>query len=284
MPSNARERSAVEFLVVGDELLNGTTVDTNSSWLSKELVKLGAIVTRKITVSDDLAEISGAFKLALKRKPAWIFSLGGLGPTFDDKTIEGLALALGRKLKRNGSAVRMLKESYKRRPEDLGVAKGKLAKSSLKMAYLPEGAKPLKNPVGTAPGVICTQKATQIVALPGVPKEMKAIFFEQLVPLIKRNLPQFKEMEQWMKVVGVGEPRITPYLSKIMKEYSPEIYIKSHAMGFRKGRSVLKIQLIATGPPELSNVVREKLMSATREMKDTALKLGGEFSRIWLVP
>lgn len=243
-------------------------------------MKLGAIVTRKITVPDDLEEISGAFKLALKRRPAWIFSLGGLGPTFDDKTVEGLALALGRKMKTNQVAVRMVRQSYKRRPEDLGAPKGKLPRSSLKMARMPECAKPLENSVGTAPGVLCTRGSIQIVALPGVPKEMRSIFSGLVEPLIRKSLGQFKEMERWIRVVGVGEPRISPFLSKVMREYSPEIYVKSHAMGFRKGKSILKIQFIATASPKYSAVMREKLQVAATEMRDVALKLGGKVEDI----
>jgi len=272
-----RKARAVEIIVVGNELLNGTTVDTNSNWLSRQLVQCGAIVERKMTVPDDVGEISDAFKRTLERKPAWIFFLGGLGPTFDDKTVKGLGLALKRKIKRNKVAVEMLRQSYRRRPEDLGVSKkGRLAKSSLKMADLPVGSRPFLNPVGSAPGVIYTSGSCQIVALPGVPKELRAIFLEEVRPLIRKRLPPFKEMEEWMKVVGVGEPKIAPYLEKVLEKYSPEIYVKSHAMGFRKGKSVLKIQLMATAPEKYSIVVHKKLTNATKQMEKVALRLGGK--------
>jgi nicotinamide-nucleotide amidase len=271
-----RKRRTIEIIVIGNELLNGTTADTNSNWFSRQLVKRGAIVTRKITVPDDLREICDAFRQAFKIRPAWIFSLGGLGPTFDDKTLKGLAFALKKKIKRNKVALEMLRESYRRRPEDLGVSKRRLPESSLKMAQLPEGSSPLQNSAGSAPAVFCTFGSSQIVALPGVSNELRAIFHEQIQPMISRSLPSFKQMQKWINVTGVGEPEIAPYIAKIMRKYSPEIYIKSHAMGFRKGRSVLKIQLTGTAPEKYSDVVCKKLADTTEQMKSTALKLGGK--------
>jgi molybdenum cofactor synthesis domain-containing protein len=100
----------VELIVVGNELLNGTTVDSNSQWLSEKLTARGFLVRKKTTVRDELAEISKAFEDAVKRKPDWILSVGGLGPTYDDKTLEGLAVALGRKVIIHQKALQMRRE------------------------------------------------------------------------------------------------------------------------------------------------------------------------------
>ena len=93
-----------EILVVGNELLNGTTLDTNSFWLSKELAKTGVKVERKTTVRDELSAISLAFKQCISRKPDWVFSAGGLGPTYDDMTVRGPRARIGQKIEaRSGS-------------------------------------------------------------------------------------------------------------------------------------------------------------------------------------
>jgi molybdopterin-biosynthesis enzyme MoeA-like protein len=144
------------------------------------------------------------------------------------------------------------------------------------MAELPEGSRPLQNSAGSAPAVFCTFGSSQIVALPGVPKELRTIFLEEVQSMISKSLPPFKQMQKWINVTGVGEPKIAPYIAKIMQKYSPEIYIKSHALGFRKGKSVLKIQLIATTPERYSDIVDQKLADATEQMKGAALKLGGK--------
>jgi molybdopterin-biosynthesis enzyme MoeA-like protein len=133
------DQKRVEILVVGNELLNGTTLDTNSFWLSRELGRSGLRVERKTTVRDELPEISTAFRQCISRKPDWVFSIGGLGPTYDDMTVRGLALALGRRLKLDPVAVAMLKESYRRRALLLKKPVRRLGNASLKMAMIPVG-------------------------------------------------------------------------------------------------------------------------------------------------
>jgi nicotinamide-nucleotide amidase len=251
----------VEIIIVGNELLNGTTLDTNSHWISRQLDGLGATVSRKTTVRDDLAMISDAFCESIKRKPRWIFSVGGLGPTFDDMTLRGLAKALGRKVKRDAKALEYLKQSYTRRP----IPSRRLSRSSLKMAEIPEGSIPLPNPVGSAPAVLVELRSTKIMSLPGVPKEMKAIFKEQILPLLRRDFATLsKKKEIWISSTGVRESQIAPSIGKIMQRYSPEIYLKSHPIGFdQKGKSLLRFQLISLNPSFLEEAARslEKAIS-----------------------
>ena len=252
----------VEILVIGNELLNGTTLDTNSHWLSIEIEKMGARLTRKTTVPDNLAVITRAFKECLSRKPSWIISLGGLGPTFDDITLQGLAQATRLPLALDKTAVNYMKDTFERRNRSR-----RLNKASLKMAVIPKGSIPLRNPVGSASGVLLKRGPGSIVSLPGVPKEMKAIFQTELVPRMKKDLFSSSVRKQyWINALGVKESQIAPYLKKIM-ESTKGVYVKSHPLGFRKGRSVLHFQLISDKGADLER--------ASQRLKKKVISLGG---------
>lgn len=123
----------VEILVVGNELLNGTVLDTNSHWLSVRITALGGFIARKITIRDDLSVITDAVKDCLSRKPGWLFCLGGLGPTYDDMTLDGVANALGIRTRITKESVAILRENVNRRRMRLKLPKvRRISKSSLK--------------------------------------------------------------------------------------------------------------------------------------------------------
>lgn len=214
-----------EILTVGNELLIGKIVNTNAYWLAKRITSLGGRVTRILVVGDDVEEIASALRSCLSRRPDFVLTIGGLGPTFDDKTLEGVAKALGRRLRVNERALEMVKSKY----EYLSRVRGKsleLTRARVKMATLPEGAKPLRNPVGTAPGVLLEVEDVTIVSLPGVPGEMKAIFDEHLAPLIRDRSKLFF-CEKTFKVDGIYESELAPIIEQVLKG-NPRVYIKSH--------------------------------------------------------
>ncbi len=268
-----------EILVVGNELLNGTTLDTNSHWMSQELTALGVKVTRKITIRDVLPVIAASFKECIARNPDWLFSIGGLGPTYDDMTIEGLAKALGKELYLDPAAVTMLRESYIRRRKMFNQPIRRMAKSSLKMAMIPRGATPLPNSVGSAAGVLVKLRGTTITSFPGVPSEMKAIFTEQVVPLIKKGSANFLHAEEWVELLGLSESRLAPLVSRISKKYSPLLYIKSHPMGFESGKSLIHVQIILTARKEEEAHSMELLERATKEVLTGTKRLGAAIKK-----
>lgn len=273
IPAAGSKFGTTEIIVVGNELLNGTTLDTNSHWLSKQFEEIGVTVTRKTTVPDELEIISDAFRKAVGRGASWIFSIGGLGPTFDDMTLKGLGKALGKKVKRDRRAVQYLKESYQRRH----ASNHRLSAASLKMAEIPDGSLPLPNPVGSAPAVLTEYGSSKIVSLPGVPKEMKAIFRQELLPLLQKDFVGFRKRRQiWISSKGVRESQIAASISRIMKDYSPDIYLKSHPMGLDMNRnSLLNFQLISQNPN--SNASAE---AAALVLEKIIAKLGGKSRRI----
>jgi len=170
-----------EIVCVGDELLSGTTINTNAYWISREITKVGGSVKRITVIKDDVDEISLGVRDSIFRKPDWLILSGGLGPTHDDKTLQGVASGLGLELAVDNVALDMLKKSYARHSMNF-----ELTEIRLKMAKIPIGSKPIQNPVGSAPSVLIVTCETKIVCLPGVPGEMESIFLESVLPQMKK--------------------------------------------------------------------------------------------------
>src|ERR671925_2354674 len=168
----------VEILCIGNELLLGITLNTNSHWLCSQVTNVGGVVRRVTVVRDEIDEISSAIRESLARNPDILITTGGLGATYDDMTLEGVAIVLGKKVVLDNRAVKMLKKSYAMRKLHY-----ELTKSRLKMATIPEGSTPIQNPVGSAPAIIERAGGTVLFCLPGVSSEMKEIFEEHILPL-----------------------------------------------------------------------------------------------------
>jgi molybdopterin-biosynthesis enzyme MoeA-like protein len=121
----------------------------------------------------------------------------------------------------------MVEEKYRKYAEEGRMEKAELTPPRLKMARLPQGAKPLFNPVGTAPGVVMEREGATIVALPGVPSEMKAIFEESVLPLLRQAAGDVTFFETSMEATGIMESEVAPLIDEVMHD-NPYVYVKSH--------------------------------------------------------
>ena len=220
----------VEIISVGKELLIGKTLNTNATWMAKRLTTLGLNVRRITTISDDTDEINEAISETLQRKPDFLITTGGLGPTFDDKTLGGLAKALNTTVEINKEANVMIEQKYKTYAKERGLDKIPLTPARVKMAKLPKGAEPLPNAVGTAPGVIAKHGSTTIISLPGVPPEMESIFENSLEPMLKKSAGRATFFETSLGVSGIMESDLAPLIDNVMHD-NPLVYIKSHPRG-----------------------------------------------------
>ncbi|WP_149257673.1 CinA family nicotinamide mononucleotide deamidase-related protein [Actinomadura sp. K4S16] len=164
----------VELLTVGDELLLGDTINGNAAWLGRRLADHGVEVTRSVVVGDELDVIVAAVESALDRADA-VITTGGLGPTYDDVTRDALAKAAGVALVRDPELERRLRERVAR-------AGRELQPMALRMTDVPEGARPLTNSAGSAPGLRVELPGGVVYALPGVPFEMRTIMDEIVLP------------------------------------------------------------------------------------------------------
>jgi len=255
----------IEIICVGNELLIGMVVNTNSQWLSRRITALGLSVNRITTIGDDVDQIAQALREALKRKPQFVFMTGGLGPTFDDKTLEGTAKALKLPLQTHDKALKLVRQTYRRYEEEGRIEKEvELTPPRMKMAKLPKGAEPLPNPVGTAPGVQLRHEGTTVIALPGVPTEMKAIFDESVMPVLRRVAGNLTFYETSIDVTGVMESEIAPLIDRTMHD-SPYVYIKSHPShtGEGKPRLALHLSTTASDSTTAKNRVGKALMQIT---------------------
>ena len=220
----------MEMICVGNELLIGKTLNTNAKWLAKQSTVLGLTVKRVTVVADDVKEIANAVREAVGRKPQFLVTTGGLGPTFDDKTLEGIAAALNRKLAVNTEALRMVREKYEAYARERGTEPVELTQARVKMATLPENAEPLFNSVGTAPGVRLDLERTTLFALPGVPSEMRVIFKGVVAPLFGQVSGGSSFYEKSVYVEGVMESGLAPLIDRVMRD-NAGVYVKSHPKG-----------------------------------------------------
>ena len=176
----------VAVVSVGDELLVGDTVNTNAAWLGRRLTARGASVERVTAVPDRVADIARVVNEYHAEYDAVIVT-GGLGPTHDDRTIEGVAAAVGRDVEPNAEVLEWL-------TTEGGYAEGDLDAGTTE---LPAGARPLHNVEGVAPGCV----VERIYVLPGVPREMEGMF-EQVAD-------EFEGQRQHVRQVVVDEPEST---------------------------------------------------------------------------
>ena len=261
----------IEIISVGNELLTGHTLNTNAQWIAKHVTDAGGIVKRVTVVRDEIDEIASSIRESLRRKASWIMISGGLGPTYDDKTLQGLAKALGQKLVLNEEAVRMLKRKYRM------ASSPTLTPARIKMATIPARAKPLENHVGHAPAVMVKHRSCTIFSLPGVPTEMMAVFTKHILTGLKRKMGGLVRLETSLETSHVMESVLSPYLDRVVAN-NPKVYIKSHPRGYRKGVSKLHINLACESSSR--KLASKYLKKAVREMKRSVIDAGGTIKEI----
>jgi len=252
------------ILSIGTELLIGRVVNTNAAWLSKRLTLMGFNVERIIVVPDVIDDVVEEVRRGLGRAKL-IVTTGGLGPTHDDITMEALALALGRSLVLNPEAELEVKSFYSKR----GLP---LTRERLKMAYMPEGCKVLRNPIGSAPGCYTLHGDTLIIALPGVPEEMEAMFETEALKPVSQLAPVVEVVECYVTVKGVPESSLAPLLRDLARRYE-EVYIKSHPKGYEMGRPVVEVRALASS--RAGSGALEKARAPLEVLISKASDLGG---------
>jgi nicotinamide-nucleotide amidase len=206
--------SPVSALVaVGNELLYGETVDTNSAWLGRALAALGIPVRRRSTVGDVTEEIQSAVRSALEGADL-VLVCGGLGPTPDDITKQAVAELLGLALRLDETLMRRLEERFRAR----GYAK--LPAANRSQAEVPEGAAVLRNPRGTAPGLLVEVGDSALALLPGVPRELRAIFEGDLLTAIERRFEGRLEpvRHRTIHTTGVAESRLSELIEPALAQ------------------------------------------------------------------
>lgn len=201
-----------EIIAVGSEMLTPQRIDTNSLWLTEKLNDLGVEVTQKTIIGDDRGRLAAAVAAALDRVPLLLIT-GGLGPTEDDITREAVAQALRRRLLFSQEICDSIEARFRRLGRDM-------APINRRQAFLIEGADKLANPNGTAPGQWLDLPGGMVLLLPGPPRELKPMFEDHCLPLLRERLPQSFIRTRFYRVAGMGESDLDALISPIYKPYA----------------------------------------------------------------
>ncbi len=219
------------LLAIGNELLNGAVRDANLYTLSQHLTQMGFNVEYAVMTRDLPDKIAAALSFILAHRPDVVLCSGGLGPTEDDLTLAALAEALDLPLEVNAAAVELVEAHYSRLLKQHYLTHHGPEFARRKMATLPEGASPLPNPVGTAPGVKLDYQGTLIYVLPGVPAELEAIFAATIVPELLQRFPPAAWVEAALLVHCDDEAEAAIPLRDVARRH-PSVYLKSLAKPF----------------------------------------------------
>lgn len=227
------------IITIGDELLIGQTIDTNSAWMAQQLNKEGIWVKYRIAVGDVYEDIWQALDQELERSSIVLIT-GGLGPTADDITKPLLARYFEGRMVVNESVLEHVKNIFTRlnRP---------LLERNLKQAEVPDTCTVLPNPRGTAPGMWFEKKGKVVVSLPGVPHEMKGIMSEEVIPRLVKQFQLPAIVHRTLFTAGVGESFLAEKIQGF--ESSLPEHIK---MAYLPNYGMVRLRLTARGQDKAS--------------------------------
>lgn len=213
-----------EIISIGEELLSSEseTLDTNSVYLTQQLGGLGVRVLYKTTVGDDEGRITEVLRIALRRVPI-VITTGGLGPTVDDMTRQAVANAIGRGLVFQQALLDEIAAKFAR-------FNARMSPNNRVQAMLPEGAVAIPNPAGTAPGFYVEHDGAIILSLPGVPREMKAMLEQTVLPLLRQRLGAPRVIKtRILRTAGIGESHIDEQIGHLERLSNPTVGLNAHA-------------------------------------------------------
>ncbi|MCU0511279.1 MAG: CinA family nicotinamide mononucleotide deamidase-related protein [Anaerolineae bacterium] len=210
-----------EIIAIGTEILLGEITDTNSVYLARALRDLGINLYFKTAVGDNEGRIASAIRLALSRADV-VITCGGLGPTVDDMTRQGIAAATGRELVFHQELLDQIAARFT-------MFRAQMTENNRRQAYLPQGATVIENPVGTAPAFIVPLEGRCIISLPGVPREMKFLMTERVIPYLRQTYHLGIIKARNVKVAGIGESALDDMLGADLLEASnPSLGLAAH--------------------------------------------------------
>jgi nicotinamide-nucleotide amidase len=247
-----------ELLTIGDEILYGQIVDTNSQWMSVELANAGIKVIRKTTVGDIESEILTAFSEAEGRADI-ILITGGLGPTSDDLTKPCLAKYFNCELKIHEEALVEVTEFFKSRGREL-------TEVNRQQAALPVCCEKITNKMGTAPGMWFEKNSKVFVSMPGVPHEMKRMMTDIILPKLRTQFQTPVIQHTVIRTVGIGESYLADKIA------SWENSLPSHIkLAYLPNLGEVKLRLTAIGKDQ------QALKAESQMLVDQLKPLAGEF-------
>ncbi len=220
MPQNVN----AEIVAIGTEILLGEITDTNSVYIARVLRDMGINLYFMTSVGDNEQRIASAIRIAMSRADI-VITCGGLGPTIDDMTRQAVAIATERGLTFHQN----LLDSIAQRFAGFRV---QMTENNRRQAYLPDGAVAIENPVGTAPAFAVEHQGKVIISLPGVPREMKFLMNEKVIPYLreKYNLRGHIIKARVLKTAGIGESALDEIIGKdALEKSNPTVGLAAHS-------------------------------------------------------
>ena len=223
-----------EIITIGDELLIGQTIDTNSAWIGSEMSLIGFDIWRKTSIHDKRQDILNALKEVTGRSDVVLIT-GGLGPTSDDITKQTLCEFFNTRLILNSEVLSMIEEMMNRR-------KFPMNDNNRRQAEVPESCKVLKNAMGTAPGMWFSKDGTIFISMPGVPYEMKHIMIELVLPELKKRFSSQVIIHRSIMTYGEPEARLAELLASFESALPENI-----KLAYLPSSGIIKLRLTGTG-------------------------------------
>jgi nicotinamide-nucleotide amidase len=254
-----------EIITIGTELLLGEQVDTNSVYIAQQLARIGVDLYYKTTVGDNRGRIAEALRLALGRCDV-VITTGGLGPTADDVTREAVADVAGRPLVLVPALLTHIESLFQRwgRP---------MTENNRRQAYVPEGALIIENPVGTAPAFAVDLPQGTIICLPGVPREMKYLMEERVLPYLREKMGGRTQVIKSLilRTCGLGESQVGEQIEDLMQCANPTVGTAAHA-----GQTDVRITVKADSEEEADRLLEEMAARVRERLGDAIYGTGSE--------
>ncbi len=258
-----------EIVTTGSELLLGQIVDTNAVWMAQRLNEIGIHLYYKSTVGDNENRLCELLQTCLKRSDVVIVT-GGLGPTADDITRQALARAVERPLLVHEPTLEGLRQRF----SNWGT---RMTSNNQQQALIPEGAEIVPNPVGTAPGIRLETENCVLFALPGVPREMKHLMTESVVPFLRvRTGGTGIIRTRTLRTIGIGESTLDHDLGDLLQSPNPTVGLAAHTGQAdvritARGRSEVEVEsLLGDMEDRVRSVVGSHVYSNEKD-KDVAV-------------
>ena len=220
MPDNINS----EIIAIGTEILLGEITDTNSVFIARALRDIGINLYYMTSVGDNENRIAEAIRIAMSRADV-VITCGGLGPTIDDMTRQAVALATDRSLTFHQTLLDAIAERF-------AGFRAQMTENNRRQAYLPDSSIVIENPVGTAPSFIIEHQGRVVISLPGVPREMKFLMNEKVIPYLKEryNLGSGIIKARVLRTAGIGESLLDSEIgSSILELANPTVGLAAHA-------------------------------------------------------
>jgi len=210
-----------EIVAIGTEILLGEITDTNSVHLAHVLRDHGINLFFMTSVGDNAARIRDVIQIALGRAQI-VITCGGLGPTVDDVTRQGIADAVGQPLEYH-------EELHEAIAARFATYRAKMTDNNRRQAFLPSGAIVVENPVGTAPAFIVEQDAKCVISLPGVPREMKYLMQTAILPYLREKYELGIIKSRNLRAAGIGESSLDTLLgTDLLEQANPTVGLAAH--------------------------------------------------------